>query len=366
MINSANRNTCLIVLLAAGCLVVYTSGCGKSAETESSPTAAAPDSPPAVQPVGGPPAEGSGRFSPVMAVPPVGDAVSVDGVKFSNADLEQQIKRAMASPRFARVPVPMREQATAQVRKELVNQFVSRQLLLKEASSQGIEVEAAEIDTELDRIRGTLPPGANLEEAIARAGITMERLNADIREGLRVRKVVDQHLADVPDASDEEIEAYYTENLAEFESDERVKARHILVRCDPSADDTVKSEKRKLAQLYRQQLLDGTNFAELAKSSSEGPSAPRGGDLGHFGRGQMVPPFDKAAFSQEIDAIGELVETQFGFHIVQVLDRHEAGQQALEEVRDDIAAKIEDVRKNALVDTLIKKLSENATVTYGS
>jgi len=366
MLHSLNRNTYLIVLLAAGCLVVYTSGCGKSAETESSPPASAPEAAAGIQPAGGPPAEGSGRFSPVMSVPPAGDAASVDGIKFSNADLEQQVKRAMASPRFASLPVPMREQATAQVRKELINQFVSRQLLLKEASSQGIEVEDAEIDTELDRIRGTLPPGANLEEAIARAGITMERLNADIREGLRVRKVVDQHLADVPEASDEEIEAYYTENLAEFESDERVKARHILVVCDPAADDTVKSEKRELAQSYRQQLLDGTNFAELAKSSSEGPSAPRGGDLGHFGRGQMVPPFDEAAFSQEIDAIGELVETQFGFHIVQVLDRHEAGQQALEEVRDDIGAKMDDARKGAVVDALIKKLAENATVNYGS
>lgn len=354
------------LFVASVALVLLVSGCGKSGDTagETSGTVAQGDR--AQAPVNAAPPEGSGRFSPVLSVPPTGNAVTVDGFSLTNADLEQQVQRAMASPRFARLPDPLREQATTRVRKELTEQFVSRQLLLQEVRSRSIAVDDEEVTAELERIRGTLPPGASLEEALGRAGITMERLNTDIREGLGLRKLIEMQVADVAVASDEEIAAYYAANEAEFEGDERVRARHILVKCDPTADETVKSAKRELAESYRQQLLDGKDFAELAKARSEGPSGVRGGDLGHFGRGQMVPPFDAAAFTQDIDAIGELVETQFGYHIIQVLDRREAGLNTLDEVRGVIAAKIEDTRKNAVIEAFVKELAGKASVTYGS
>ncbi|PIS10499.1 MAG: hypothetical protein COT73_09135 [Bdellovibrio sp. CG10_big_fil_rev_8_21_14_0_10_47_8] len=133
------------------------------------------------------------------------------------------------------------------------------------------------------------------------------------------------------------VEDYYKANTAEFSVDPQVHAQHLLLKVEPGQDDA--AIKKQIAELkVRAQKED---FAQLAtKYSQDAGSKTKGGDLGFFGRGQMVPEFDQAAFSQPVGVVGEPVKTQFGYHLIKVLAKKEAKQKTLAEVRDDIAQKL--------------------------
>jgi len=99
----------------------------------------------------------------------------------------------------------------------------------------------------------------------------------------------------------------------------RVHARHILVAVPANAPVATKAEARQKMERIRAELLAGRDFAAVAREYSDCPSKEQGGDLGTFSHGQMVKPFEDAAFAQKAGEIGPIIETEFGFHIIQVL-----------------------------------------------
>jgi peptidyl-prolyl cis-trans isomerase C len=100
-----------------------------------------------------------------------------------------------------------------------------------------------------------------------------------------------------------------------------VSVRHILIAAPPKMDDQTRQQRKTKAEEIRAQLLKGANFAEMAARYSDCPSKTKGGSLGMFRRGKMVKPFEDAAFSQRVGEIGPVIETVYGYHIVQVMDR---------------------------------------------
>ena len=125
-----------------------------------------------------------------------------------------------------------------------------------------------------------------------------------------------------------------------FKQPAQVKASHILIKVEPTADDAAKAAARKKIEEVRQKLTDGGDFAELAKEYSEGPSGPKGGDLGFFRRGQMVKPFEDAAFSMKINEVSAPVETRFGYHLIEVTDIKPEQTLAYADVKDKIAQRL--------------------------
>lgn len=166
----------------------------------------------------------------------------------------------------------------------------------------------------------------------------------------RKKALIDRVLTRVADeaATDEAVAARFDELIADAEPEEEVSARHILV------------ETEEEAIALKEQLDGGADFAELAMEHSLDPgSGQRGGDLGYFGRGQMVQPFDEAAFSLEIGTVSDPVQSQFGWHLILVEDRREKPLPTLEQVapqiRDEIAREaargfIEDLRAAATIE----------------
>lgn len=146
---------------------------------------------------------------------------------------------------------------------------------------------------------------------------------------------------------------------------ESVHARHILVAKTTGDDEKVKAEKKAKADDIRKQLVGGANFAETALKSSDCPSRQTGGDLGTFQRGQMVKPFEDAAFSQKKDEIGPVVETEFGYHIIQVLEKHNSKTLDLNsEVKENITAFLTQQKQQEAFDRLVKGLREKARIVY--
>ncbi len=143
------------------------------------------------------------------------------------------------------------------------------------------------------------------------------------------------------DLGDEALQAYYRRHQAQFDVAEQTKASHILLRVDAGADPKVKQKKRQLAEKLLAQIKtkDNKNFAELARlHSDDAGSAAKGGALGYFARGTMVPAFEEAAFSLQPGQVSDIVETNFGYHIILCQGRIEAGIKDLADVIDEVKA----------------------------
>ncbi len=136
--------------------------------------------------------------------------------------------------------------------------------------------------------------------------------------------------------NDEEVESFYEENMDLYQQERQVKARHILFKLDSEATEEEEEKVRARALAVLEKARAGEDFADLAKEYSEGPTNEKGGDLGYFSPGEMVQPFDDAAFEMEKGEISDLVKTQYGYHIIKVEDIKEGGTKDLAEVEQEI------------------------------
>ena len=151
--------------------------------------------------------------------------------------------------------------------------------------------------------------------------------------------------------TDEEIESLYRQNFNLYNIPEQRSVRHILIKTSAEDSEDALSEKLNRAEQVLELAKTGEDFTELAKQFSEGPTGPKGGDLGSFSRGRMVKPFDDAVFALNEGEISDIVETQFGFHVIKVEKIEPAHTKALEEVKDEITFQLQKQKGNELAFT---------------
>ncbi len=143
--------------------------------------------------------------------------------------------------------------------------------------------------------------------------------------------------------TDDEIQAYYNQHLDQYKLQDRAHVAHILFKTVGKTDAEVE-EIRKKAEDVLKKAKAGANFGDLAKQNSEDTTKDKGGDLDWIVRGQTVPEFEQAAFSLPKGAVSDLVKTQYGFHIIKVIDREQAHTQTLQEVRPQILSALQQER----------------------
>jgi peptidyl-prolyl cis-trans isomerase D len=192
-----------------------------------------------------------------------------------------------------------------------------------------------------------------IEEAPLAAFFAEERESFRIPEtvALRYLQFEPDRYRDEVTTSDEEIEKFYRRHLDRFAVEEQVKASHILIKLAKDADDKTRNKKQELAEKILAEARAGKNFAELARKYSDDPgTAAKGGDLGYFPRGAMVPAFEAAAFILKPGEFSDIIETPFGLHIIRSEGYIEAGIKPLAEVIDEVKAGLaeEKVRQIAL------------------
>jgi peptidyl-prolyl cis-trans isomerase C len=239
--------------------------------------------------------------------------------------------------------IPLSDDLRLQLRSflpQFLEQRATEVVLLQEAAARGIAASEEAVEEVLDQVRGSVVPGQTYEELLVQTGFGDEAfLRTLIEESETINLLVEALRAEV-EVDEDAIVAAYEANAASFAVPEQVCARHILL--DTEAD----------AQLALGDLVSGADFSLLAMDRSTGPSGPNGGDLGCFGRGQMVAPFEEAAFDAEVDIPSGPIETQFGYHLILVYDRQEAGTAPLEQVRGTLEQQVRDDAFNAMLDDL--------------
>ncbi len=172
----------------------------------------------------------------------------------------------------------------------------------------------------------------------------------DAKRRVALKFLLDEKIGNVVTVSDDEIKDYYTQNLGEFAQPEQVRAHHILVEAEEKAKE------------LKDRIDKGEKFEDLAKAESKCPSGKEGGDLGFFGKGQMVPEFDQVAQTAEIGKVMGPVKTQFGHHLIRVDERKAAGTTPLDEVKDQIRSRLLPQKQRAAFDQFLEDLKKEFPV----
>ncbi|UCG50311.1 MAG: peptidyl-prolyl cis-trans isomerase [Phycisphaerales bacterium] len=207
------------------------------------------------------------------------------------------------------------------------------------------------------------------EKKAAEYGQSFGEFREQLGRQLTYEKLLEPQWAGKIDFNDQDAKKYYDENLKRYTSPEQVRASHILITPDKSDPNTDPNQAKAKALAKTRDLLkqinEGADFAELAKANSKDPgSASRGGDLDYFPRGKMVAPFDKAAFELEVGKISDIVETNYGYHIIKVTDHKEAGVTPFEEVSDGIIEELTQRKKSEFAKEYIESLRAKADIVY--
>jgi parvulin-like peptidyl-prolyl isomerase len=238
------------------------------------------------------------------------------------------------------------------IKKGLVNQLVERQIILNEAAKRHVQVTDADIDAKLAEIKKGFPNDDAFQKALKDNNMTLDELKGRVREGLTIEGVQKAVGANVA-VTDKDVQDYYDKNKLTYQKPEEVRASHILIKDEKKA-------KEILAKLQK-----GEDFAKLAKENSEDPgSGAQGGDLGYFGKGRMVPEFEKASFSLKPGQMSGLVKSQFGYHIIKVVDHHGPRTQPFDEVKAEIKDKLTKERQGAEFGKWLQGEKAKAKVEY--
>ena len=237
----------------------------------------------------------------------------VNGAKITSEDFQKELENL---PPYLK---PMAESIDG--RKELLDTMIVRQIVLQEAAKSGID-KGKEVTDKVE----------------------------DLRKRVIVEAFLKKKIEDEAKISDAELKKFYDDNSEKFKTGDQVKASHILVKSEKEAQDILAK------------LKSGTPFEELAKKNSLDSTAAKGGDLGWFGKGNMVPEFEKAVFGLKEGELSGVVKTKFGYHIIKVTGKRPAGARPFAEVKEQIKGALLSSRQGEIFKKLKDDLKKSAKI----
>jgi peptidyl-prolyl cis-trans isomerase C len=247
-------------------------------------------------------------------------AATVNGAVIKRSDLEREV--TVSQHGFAQKGEPLSGARLTELRERLLDKLIFEELLYQESKRKGIKVDQAEIDARLESLKSRFSEKGEFKKMLRKTGMSEAELRTQFERTHAIEQFVEQHIAPKITVSDEENRAYYDKYPDRSRKPDQIRASHILVRFDANKGATQKKGAREKIEKIQRRLRNGEDFSALAKALSDCPSGAEGGDLGFFGRGQMVKPFEKAAYSLKPGETSDIVETRFGYHIIKVVEIH--------------------------------------------
>jgi peptidyl-prolyl cis-trans isomerase C len=291
---------------------------------------------------------------------PAGQVALVNGSPISEQDFSREMTKVARQLQSAGRSVS--ESELPQLKKNVLETLINRELLYQDSRKRGIKVRTNRVEEQIAAVKRGFPSDAEYEKTLERLEISEEEMRVQIKKGMAIEKLIEEKITPGLEVPEKEVKSYYNNRPELFKRPEQVKARHILIKVDPKATESQKVEARKKITEIQWKLKGGEEFAELAKAYSEGPSAPKGGDLGYFGRGKMVKPFEDAAFTLKPGEVSKPVETRFGYHLILVEEKKSASTVSYEEVKEKLEQFLLRQKRVQKVNTYVEKIKGKAQV----
>jgi len=282
-------------------------------------------------------------------------AATVDGEKITVDEVERELAKFEDTGQFEALTA---EEEPDKVRRQFqqgyLSQIIRRNVMRPLAEERGLEVGQSEVDEALETIEADFPSEEEFETALDQQGLSPGQLPELVRDQLTEEALREDITAEI-EPSDDHLQSFYDENIDRYS---QTKASHILLAKRAQAEGVASQ-----LQGAKANEIDEL-FAEQARKLSEDPgSGKKGGDLGYFGAGQLVPEFEQAAGELELGEVSDPVQSEFGFHIIRLTDRR---LQPFEEVRDQIAQELSGAEAEEAFQELIVQAYEDADVRVNS
>ncbi len=292
----------------------------------------------------------------VTAAPEI--VARVNGTDIPMIDLTRTKKAIMSGQPGMEIPPDRLKEFDQQA----LAQLVSSELLYQAGQKLTVQDLDKKVDDKLAQSKARF---ANAED-FAKAIKTLEMNENDLRDFTRrdlvISNFIEQTIVSKVTVTEEETKKFYDQNLDKFKKGETVRASHILCGVDAKATVEEKKKAREKAEKLRKDLAGGADFATLAKENSTCPSSKQGGDLGYFGRGQMVPAFEQVAFALKPGEISDVVETQFGYHIIKLTEKKGAETVSFKDARPRIEEYLKNQKIQASVNAYLDEARKTAKI----
>ena len=285
---------------------------------------------------------------------------TVNGSPIPSTEFDSELDQLKM--RYLQQGKQLNEEQVEKFKDTILGILINRELLYQESNLQGIEVDENKVSEQLMSAKKRFPSEAEFKKTIQEMNLTEADIKFQITRALAIRDLVEKNITQKIIITDKDTKAYYDEHPEAFKQSEEVKAGHILIKVDSDADASKKAKAREKIEKVQTKHKNGEDFSTLAKEYSEGPSNVKGGDLGYFKRGQMVKPFEEAAFKLKPNEVSDIVETQFGYHLIKVFEKKPEGTIAYKEAKDKISQYLKQEKGKAEIRKYIDKLREKAEI----
>jgi len=298
--------------------------------------------------------------APLKPVPAqIPDVVAhVNGEDVTKADFDRAVQ-ALEARAGGPIPPDQRDR----VLRGVIDQLVGYKVLVQETRARNVIVTDADVDARIGEIRKQFPSEEAFTQTLAQRKLTLEQVKSDAKQDMAISKLIDTEIAAKVAVKPEQLTDFYAKNPDQFTQGDSVRASHILIAVPKGADAAAKAQARAKAEEVLKDVKAGKDFAALAKEHSADPgSAANGGDLGFFQQGQMVGPFNDVAFSLAPGAISDLVETDFGFHIIKVAEKKPGRTIPLEEVKPQVEQYLEQMNRQQETEIYVNGLKAKGKI----
>lgn len=258
--------------------------------------------------------------------------------------------------------VDFQDAQLADLKIKVLENLIDQELLYQDAVTKGLTISDEAVNIQLDTVKGQFPDDAAYKNVLAAQGMTEEEVKSDIGRTLLVEDYITSKFGPLISIEDSDSLKFYQDNSQYFSRPEQVRASHILIKVEPDAEESVKKDALERINAIKTRLNGGEEFSELARTLSEGPSNVNGGDLGSFGRGQMVKPFEDAVFAMNVGDVSDVVETQFGFHLIRLTSKNAQTIVPFEEVKGQIVDHLTQLKMADMINGYIATIKPDAVI----
>lgn len=282
-----------------------------------------------------------------------GPVAKVNGTSIDSDTFYEELDKI--TQRNNRIP----PERLARIQQNILKRLVEKELINQAVAKAAVKVEDPEIAAAYAEYKKRFQTDEQFKNYLKHGRVTEDSIKDRLKEKKALEKLIDKrgNLT----IGDAEAKEFYDKNERFYLEKAGTKASHILIKVPEKA--TKEQEAAALAKVKEvEKMLKSADFAEVAKKKSEGPSKPKGGDLGFFGKGQMVKPFEEAAFKMKVGEVSGPVKTRFGFHIIKVTDRREERKKPFDEVKEQIAQSLKNKKFFQERRTLLAELRKEAKV----
>jgi peptidyl-prolyl cis-trans isomerase SurA len=253
------------------------------------------------------------------------------------------------------------EEKIEEVRQDALNRLIEERLILQEAKKREVEVEDFEIEERIDEVRQRFVDEAEFSEAINASGITLARLKNKYREQIMMRKLINSLISSRVNITPTEIAAYYYGNIKDFSIPNMARFKAIFLRYSPDEDP---AKVKSTASHVLRRIKEGEEFDILARQFSQGPNVDKGGDMGYMPEGGTIPELEDEIKQLQPGEISNIIETDSGLYILQVIDKKSAGPLPISEVDDMIKERLFQRESELTLREFVAKLKEDAYITF--